>query len=351
MGITGAFLVAVTIMPRRRPDIWLVLAGAALAAAAPVPYALHSGGRMTLVEGWEVIVPLALMPAVAACLLRRRMPRRSLQVDTPETNPDPALWLGSALLFSVIVATTAVHGAILPVVAAFLAVTVILRGARFHLVQRQRRLYASEARRSNAVRAAQQRASLEALARALEARDGYTGRHGEETVEIAVRVAGALGLEEAEVEEVRTVALLHDIGKIGIPNEILHKPGPLDAEEWERMREHPVIGERILRVVPGLERVARAVRHEHERWDGGGYPDGIEGEDIPLACRITLVCDAWHAMTSDRPYRRGMPAERAVAQLVEHSGTQFDRAVVRALLQVLAADGVTPAGVAYQAAA
>jgi HD-GYP domain-containing protein (c-di-GMP phosphodiesterase class II) len=150
---------------------------------------------------------------------------------------------------------------------------------------------------------------------------------------------------------VRTVALLHDIGKIGIPNEILHKTGPLDTEEWQRMREHPVIGERILLAVPGLERVARAVRHEHERWDGGGYPDGIAGEDIPLASRITLVCDAWHAMTSDRPYRAAMPVECAVAQLVQHCGTQFDRAVVRALLRVLDDDGVTAARVGYQAAA
>jgi HD-GYP domain-containing protein (c-di-GMP phosphodiesterase class II) len=97
--------------------------------------------------------------------------------------------------------------------------------------------------------------------------------------------------------------------------------------------------------------VARAVRHEHERWDGGGYPDGIAGEEIPLASRITLVCDAWHAMTSDRPYRRAMPAEHAVAQLLEHSGSQFDRAVVRALLGVLERDGVAAARAAYQAAA
>jgi HD-GYP domain-containing protein (c-di-GMP phosphodiesterase class II) len=161
----------------------------------------------------------------------------------------------------------------------------LLRAARAALIEHQRARYATLARRSDAVVAAQQQASLEALARALEARDGYTGRHGEETVEIAVRVAAQLGLDEAEVEEVRTVALLHDIGKIGIPNDILHKEGPLDEEEWERMREHPVIGERILRAVPGLEHVADAVRHEHERWDGGGYPDGIAGEAASPARR------------------------------------------------------------------
>jgi HD-GYP domain-containing protein (c-di-GMP phosphodiesterase class II) len=296
-------------------------------------------------------VPLATLPSIAACQMRRRMPRRSLQIDIGETDPNPALWLGTILMLAGIVCSLAVDGDVPPVVATFLAGAIALRTVRFQVVQRQRQRYATAARHSDAVRDAQQRASLEALARALEARDGYTGRHGEETVGIAVRVADALGLEPDEIDEVRTVALLHDIGKIGIPNDILHKPGPLDTEEWERMREHPVIGERILRVVPGLERVARAVRHEHERWDGGGYPDGIAGEEIPLASRITLVCDAWHAMTSDRPYRRAMPAEHAVAQLLEHSGSQFDRAVVRALLGVLERDGVAAARAAYQAAA
>jgi len=115
------------------------------------------------------------------------------------------------------------------------------------------------------------RAIVRSLAAALEARDGYTGGHSDEVQEMAVRVAQRLELPPAAVEEVRTVALLHDVGKIGIPDGVLHKNGSLSAEEWELMRQHPVIGERILRPLPGMAAVADAVRHEHERWDGGGY--------------------------------------------------------------------------------
>jgi HD-GYP domain-containing protein (c-di-GMP phosphodiesterase class II) len=145
------------------------------------------------------------------------------------------------------------------------------------------------------------------------------------------------------------VALLHDIGKIGMPDEILRKPGRLDAHELAIMREHPVIGERILRHVPGLETVARAVRHEHERWDGTGYPDGLAGEAIPLSSRITLVCDAYHAMTSARPYRAALDHEEAAEELRRGAGTQFDPAIVTALLAALAAEP-DERDAAYQAA-
>ena len=118
----------------------------------------------------------------------------------------------------------------------------------------------------------------------------------------------------------RQAALLHDIGKVAIPDEMLNKPGPLDDDEWEVMREHPVIGERILRAVPGLGAVARIVRHEHERFDGEGYPDGLTGSDIPIGSRIILACDAYHAMTSNRPYRQAMPHAEAVRELAALRG-------------------------------
>src|SRR3712207_3466567 len=146
----------------------------------------------------------------------------------------------------------------------------------------------------------------------------------------------SLGLYSREVAEVEAVALLHDAGKIGIPDQILHKPGPLTPEEWVLMREHPVIGERILRPLPGLSDVATAVRHEHERWDGRGYPDGISGEAIPLASRIVLTCDAYNALVSDRPYRKRLSDATAEAELRRCAGTQFDPKVVDALLECIA---------------
>ena len=176
---------------------------------------------------------------------------------------------------------------------------------------------------------------IEALATALVERDRYTGEHSAFVVEMARTVAGVLGLDAVEVERIGHAALLHDIGKVGMPDRVLHKPGPLAGEEWDVMREHPVIGERILRSIPGMGSVARIVRHEHERFDGTGYPDRLAGEDIPLGSRIILACDAYHAMTSDRPYRAAMAHGHAVAELVRGAGSQFDPRIVSALVGLL----------------
>jgi diguanylate cyclase (GGDEF)-like protein len=175
-------------------------------------------------------------------------------------------------------------------------------------------------------------AVVRSLAAALEARDGYTGEHSDDVRDLSVAVAWRLGLDARATGEVEAVALLHDIGKIGVPDHVLHKPGPLSEDEWLLMREHPAIGERILRPLPGLSAVATAVRHEHERWDGTGYPDGLVGDEIPLASRIVLACDAYHALVSDRPYRRAMDDDHARAELRAGSGSQFDPGVVEALL-------------------
>ncbi len=174
-----------------------------------------------------------------------------------------------------------------------------------------------------------------ALASALQERDQYTGDHSESVVDVAGRVGETLAMDEEQISKLRTAALLHDIGKVGVPDHILHKPGPLDEQEWEIMRQHPIIGERIMRAIPGLGGVARIVRHEHERWDGKGYPDGISGEDIPLGARVILACDAYHAMTSDRPYRAAMSHTDAVAELTRNAGTQFDPNVAEALVGYL----------------
>jgi diguanylate cyclase (GGDEF)-like protein len=176
---------------------------------------------------------------------------------------------------------------------------------------------------------------IDALAAALAERDRYTGEHSASVVDMAKTVAAALGLDEVEVERIGHAALLHDIGKVGVPDRILHKAGRLAGEEWGLMREHPLIGERILRAIPGMGSVARIVRHEHERFDGAGYPDGLAGEAIPIGSRVILACDAYHAMTSDRAYRDAMAHDDAVAELVSCAGTQFDPGVVTALVSYL----------------
>jgi diguanylate cyclase (GGDEF)-like protein/putative nucleotidyltransferase with HDIG domain len=179
---------------------------------------------------------------------------------------------------------------------------------------------------------APQQDAIEALAVALLERDRYTGEHSEAVIEMSGAVARNLGCSAAEVSRVKSAALLHDIGKVAIPDEILHKPGPLTDDEWKLMREHPVIGERILRVLPGLGAVARIVRHEHERWDGGGYPDGLTQDEIPLGSRIIIAADTYHAITSDRPYRAAASHAAAVEEISRCAGSQFDPDVTAALI-------------------
>jgi diguanylate cyclase (GGDEF)-like protein/putative nucleotidyltransferase with HDIG domain len=182
------------------------------------------------------------------------------------------------------------------------------------------------------VSAAERRDAVSALAVTLLERDRYTGEHSESVVSLVEHVGRGLGLDDEEVDRVRAAALLHDIGKVAIPDEILNKPGGLTEEEWKVMKDHTVVGERILRAIPGLGGVARIVRHEHERWDATGYPDGLAGEDIPVGSRIILACDAYHAMTSDRPYRAAMTHPQAVDELVKGAGSQFDPQVVEVLV-------------------
>jgi HD-GYP domain-containing protein (c-di-GMP phosphodiesterase class II) len=179
-------------------------------------------------------------------------------------------------------------------------------------------------------------ASVGSLTALLDLRDGYTGQHSTSVVGLCEQVARRMGVVGEELDHLRIAAHLHDLGKIGVPDEILHKPGPLDPTEWSIMREHPVWGARALESVPGFRPAALAVRGHHERWDGGGYPDGLAGEAIPVAARIIAVCDAYEAMTSTRPYRPALPATEARERLVSGTGTQFDPAAVWGLLDVLA---------------
>jgi ribonuclease P protein subunit RPR2 len=197
-------------------------------------------------------------------------------------------------------------------------------------VFKQERARAQELRRSYM-------ATVRALSNAVEARDAYTGKHAERVAAYGMELARACGLEAEDAPQIEFGFLLHDVGKIRVPDAILNKPGPLNPQEREVMRCHSAWGAETLTGVPGLEVVATIVRFHHERWDGDGYPDGIAGSCIPLASRIICVCDSFGAMTCDRPYRTAMPLDDALGELRAGAGTQFDPAVVDAFCDTLAA--------------
>jgi diguanylate cyclase (GGDEF)-like protein len=179
--------------------------------------------------------------------------------------------------------------------------------------------------------------TVEALANALEARDEYTSSHARWITDMALRIGRELGLEADALKRLELGALFHDIGKIGIPNSILLKPGPLTHEERALIEQHPELGAKILAPIDQLGAVCSIVRACHERWDGNGYPDRKAGEEIPLEARIIFACDAFHAMTTDRPYRRRLPADEALRRLEEAAGSQFDPTIVAICLRLLEA--------------
>lgn len=187
-------------------------------------------------------------------------------------------------------------------------------------------------------------ATIAALSRSMEAKDDYTGGHVERVSELAVALAEQLGYSGHDLDAVEIGALLHDIGKIGIPESILRKPGPLDEPEWEVMRKHPLVSEYILSSVDLPETVLQIARSSHERIDGLGYPDGLAGDEIPLPARIVLVADALDALTSTRPYRTGRGFHAAFEEIRSHSGTQFCPTVVEALADLYRAKPLLVSG-------
>ncbi len=194
-------------------------------------------------------------------------------------------------------------------------------------VFKQERARAQELRRSYI-------ATVRALSNAVEARDAYTGKHAERVAAYGMELARAAGLEVADSPQIEFGFLLHDVGKVGVPDAILFKTSALTEEEYALVRRHPVIGSEILRGVDFLGEGKLVVRHHHERWDGQGYPDGLGGDAIPLAARVFAVADALDALTTDRPYRPASTFEVAREVLRAGSGTQFDPAVVAAFEEI-----------------
>jgi putative nucleotidyltransferase with HDIG domain len=174
--------------------------------------------------------------------------------------------------------------------------------------------------------------TTEALLAMLGERDSQTCCHSKATGEWARRLCAAMGLNEDATAFIELCALLHDIGKISTPDHILNKPGPLTSSEWDVMRDHAAAGQRILNQIPTLARCALIVRAHHERWDGLGYPDGLAGENIPFEARVVAVADAFHAMITDRPYRKAIPPRRALEILQSGRGSQWDPLVVDSML-------------------
>jgi putative nucleotidyltransferase with HDIG domain len=171
----------------------------------------------------------------------------------------------------------------------------------------------------------------------IEADDGYTGEHCKSVVSLALEMAEHLELSPERQRNLEFAALLHDVGKIAIPKEIINKPGKLDPQEWTIIKTHTLEGQKMLERVGGFMReVGLIVRSHHERWDGGGYPDGLAGEQIPLEARIITCCDTWNAMRTDRPYRQALAYDVAVTELVSNAGTQFDPSIVEAFVQLVA---------------
>ena len=176
--------------------------------------------------------------------------------------------------------------------------------------------------------------SLLGLANALEAKDPYTRGHSQRVSALARRLAEVSGLPSREVDVIAQAGLLHDIGKIGVPEAVLGKPGRLDPDEWEIMRRHPVIGAQIVAPFEFFAAGAIIVRHHHERWDGSGYPDGLRGTAIPLGARIVAVADVYDALTSSRPYREALPHHTAIQYIGEEAGRTLDEDIAAALIRL-----------------
>lgn len=181
-------------------------------------------------------------------------------------------------------------------------------------------------------------AAIRAFSQLLDLKDLGTGTHSTRLAEWGVRMGRQLGLDEACLKDLEVAAVLHDVGKVGVPDAILNKPGPLTADERAQMERHSEYGWSVLRVLPGFERASLFVLHHHEAYDGRGYPAKLRGEETPIGSRIVAIIDAFDAMTSARPYRKGLPVEEAIRRLEQSAGTQFDPVLTPAFVRMATAE-------------
>jgi len=300
--------------------------------------AWHSIGAVAVIAALAPGPPTAAhLPVYVLALLGQVGVMAALAVTTDylvhRTSPLEAMWLAiwacriDALLTPIAYMVAAV-GERQP--AAVLAVAPVL--ALLQVFSSERRDRIAAALELNQA----YRGTVMVLSDVVEAEDNYTASHCRSVVELASAVADDLGLSSTTKQELEIAALLHDVGKIAIPNEILNKPAKLTEVEFDLMKTHTVEGQALLDRVGGrLARVGEIVRSCHERWDGRGYPDGLAGDEIPVAARIVFCCDAYSAMTTDRPYRRAMTMDGALQELRENSGTQFEPRVVESLERVV----------------
>ncbi len=177
--------------------------------------------------------------------------------------------------------------------------------------------------------------TVTSLALAIDAKDHYTQGHSQKVSAYAVMIAKTLGMSEAEVEEIRLAGLLHDIGKVGIPETILNKSGPLDASEWETMKTHTELGAKILEPLKAMNRIRHMVRHHHEFFDGTGYPDRLPGKHIPYGARVIAIADAYDTITSERTYKKARTSEDAFAELERCAANQFDPEIVQVFIEAM----------------
>jgi putative nucleotidyltransferase with HDIG domain len=327
--LVGALMVVSDLRAGTRPLRSLLALADAWFALAPALVLVAAGAQLPDLADWPAYAAaLAAQLGVNAVVFAARARLGELTMSLRELMREMRLAQRVDVLLAPIGLLAAVAAAAHPVAALLvLALTPLLRGfEREREARIQHSLELGRAYRGTAL----------LLRDLLEEDDEYTGHHTEDVVQLAVQVAEEMGLDEDTLRATEMGALLHDIGKIAVPDEIINKAGPLDDAEWAIMRTHTIEGERMLQQVGGLlSSVGVVVRASHERWDGGGYPDGLAGEAIPVAARIVSACDAFNAMTTDRSYRKALPLEVAIAELHANSGTQFAPDVVDALVAVV----------------